>query len=330
MFFAFDKKLNGPYAGLFDLFGIGTGELYTFGDNNFAGYRRNRGLCEAEALYSFGECQFFVEFISADGGDVISLLVKEQILYQCDGGIHDGRIAGAELAVYLLERLITGVAARDLFGFLRHEILVKSRFYQFFVSEHLVNIAVFGETERTEQHGYRELAVFVDTDIEYIGRIGLVLKPCTAIRYDRRGEHPLACLVVGILKIDTGRTDELRYYDTLGTVYDERAAFGHLRDVAHINFLLLDLLGDLVCQSDCHLEGDSVVGVPFLAFGNRIFRRTVKRIADEIDDQVTRIIRHGRIILKYLRNAVFHKVLKRFFLDLDKIRHLKYFFVLCK
>ncbi len=42
--------------------------------------------------------------------------------------------------------------------------------------------------------------------------------------------------------VDTGRTDKLADYNSLGTVYNKGSGLGHKRQIAHENIMLLDVL----------------------------------------------------------------------------------------
>src|SRR5208283_5167045 len=101
-----------------------------------------------------------------------------------------------------------------------------------------------GHAERAQQHGRRKLAAAIDAHVEHVARIEFEVDPAAAIRNDSRREQKLAggmgpALVV--LEKYSGRAMELRHDDALGAVHHEGAVTGHQRDLAEVNFLLLDV-----------------------------------------------------------------------------------------
>ena len=102
-----------------------SGKLAACFEQNFAGDRRNCGAGEYAACYSSGESQFFVEFISTHGRDIVSLGVKEQIVQKGLGALYQRRIAGTELSVYFFISFVLRICA-VLFSFGIHGILFKS------------------------------------------------------------------------------------------------------------------------------------------------------------------------------------------------------------
>ena len=67
---------------------------------------------------------------------------------------------------------------------------------------------------------------------------------------------PFGC--VRDLEADAGRTVELGDDDALGAVDDERAALGHHRDFAHVDFLVLDEV--FLAEAELHVERHGVGG----------------------------------------------------------------------
>jgi hypothetical protein len=85
----------------------------------------------------------------------------------------------------------------------------------------------------------------------------------------------------------------------LGAVDDERARGGHERDLAHVHFLLLDLLhrglgGFLVHDGEAHLGAQRArVGQPALLAFLHVEGRLAERIADEFQARVPRVAGDG-------------------------------------
>ena len=61
-------------------------------------------------------------------------------------------------------------------------VLLKGLFKFDLFAEFLDDFGVCSESESTQKNGHRNLTGPVDTHIEYIVGIGLILKPCTTVR----------------------------------------------------------------------------------------------------------------------------------------------------
>ena len=294
----------------------------SLGENHLAGHGGSRGTREGIARYAAGKRQLFVEFISADRRDIISLRVKEQVVDKSLRAFHYRRLARTKLLVYLLKRLFIRAGA-VLFGLLRHEILFKRGVEYRLVAEKRFYPVVGRKPERAQQHGYGYLAVFVYPYIKHARRIGLVFKPCAPVRDDGGGKKLSAALVLARLEINPGGPGYLGNDDSFRAVYYERAAVGHHGEIPHIYLLLLELAGHLVRETHVDLEGHGVVHVALLAFLDLVFGRVAQRVTDKVDHKVAAVIGHGRNILKHRLDIFGYEVLKRLLLHLNQIGHLK-------
>ena len=98
--------------------------------------------------------------------------------------------------------------------------------------------------ERLEQHRGGHLAAAVDADVEQVLRVELEVEPRAAVRNDAGLVEQLAGrvrLALVVIEEDAGASVKLADDDALGAVDDERAVLGHQRDLAEVDFLLLDV-----------------------------------------------------------------------------------------
>ena len=102
---------------------------------------------------------------------------------------------------------------------------------------------------------------------------------------------------------------------------------GDQGEIAHEDFLFLDLLGLLVAQTHPHLDGGGVRGVPCLALFHVVLGRLVHGVVDERELQVPRVVGDGRHILKDLPQALVQEPLVGVLLDLQQVGHLQDLFV---
>ena len=80
-----------------------------------------------------------------------------------------------------------------------------------------------------------------------------------------------------------------------------------------IDFLLLQLAGDLVVQPNKHLEGRGIVDIPLLAFLHAVFGGITQRVIDKVDDKVAAVIGHRRDVLEHGMMSFVIKSSKDFF-----------------
>ena len=142
------------------------------------------------------------------------------------------------------------------------------------------------------------------------------------VRDDGRAVHGAVGLVRLLVKVNTGRTDDLRDDNALGAVDDERAARGHEREIAHEDLLFLDLLGLTVAQTHADLQRGGVCGVARLALLLRILGRLVHGIIHEGELQVAGVVRNGSYALEDLPQALVQKPFIGILLDLEQVRHV--------
>ena len=121
------------------------------------------------------------------------------------------------------------------------------------IAEDFQNFLVRADTERTDQNRHGHLSCTVNLDIEDVIRVGFILQPGAAAGDNRACIKALAVLVAVNAIINSGRTHELGYNDTLGAVDHKRTCLRHNRKIRERNRLFPDrLLAGLVNQSCAH------------------------------------------------------------------------------
>ena len=204
------------------------------------------------------------DLVALDGNNLAGILV-DKILHP--GAEH----AGGELAADGL--LEVGLGHSHLLG----EI------------ENLDDILVAFKTDGTEKCGNGQLLLTVDVSVHHIVDIRGELNPATT-EGDDTGRIELGAVGMGALAEEHARrTVELRHYDTLGTVDNERAFLGHVRNLTEID--ILENRGEIL-----------VVGVRTVKFQLRLQRHRIgKAVLQTLLDGVTRRI---DVIVKELQNEV--------------------------
>jgi hypothetical protein len=186
--------------------------------------------------HAVGRTQLLVDLVPADTGDVVPLGVEEQVLEQGLRALRRGRLARAELAVDVLERL-----------FLRLDVILLQRELDGPGVVEQRQDLVGGPAERFQQHRHGLAAFAIDANTRRVLLVHVELQPCPAAGDDLRDEDVLVRGLVELLgEVDARRAHELGDHHALGAVDDERAALGHDREVPHEDFLFLDLAGHLV------------------------------------------------------------------------------------
>ena len=186
--------------------------------------------------------EVLVELEPADLGEVEAACVEEQRVEQVARVLHRGRIARADLAVQLDERLLDSRAAVLLER--RGDVLVLRVLVD--VREEGADVVVARIADGAHERGDRDLALAVDLDREHVLAGRLDLEPGAAVGDQLGGvEQAAGGAVLGGGEVDARRADELRDDHALGPVHDERPLAGHHREVAHEDLGFLDLAGVL-------------------------------------------------------------------------------------
>jgi hypothetical protein len=191
------------------------------------------------------------------------------------------------------------------------------------IPEEIENFGVAAQAQRPQQHRHRHFAVFINTNIENIGKIGFIFQPRAAVGDHRRGEQLFAGGIVAHAIVHAGRTHQLGYNDTLGTVDNKGAAFGHEREIAHKHFGFLDLAGLFIDKTSTDTQRRRIGDVPHLAFLHGIFRIFVQTIIHELQYQIAGVVGDRGRIVEYLFQPFFQEPLVRVFLNFDEVGHFQ-------
>ena len=109
------------------------------------------------------------------------------------------------------------------------------------------------QTQRTQESGDKDLAVFINTHIEQVVGVCLILQPCAPVGDHGVGIQFLTGLVMVHVVIHAGGTHQLRHNAALCTVDYKSAGIRHQREVAHEDDVLLHLTGLFVLQASTDL-----------------------------------------------------------------------------
>ena len=308
---ALDAQNNGIHTGGICLLGQLTGDLALGLNDDLASQGSNDVLSGNKASDAAGQRQLLVHLVAAETRQVIAARIEEQHVDLVGSGLHRGGLAGTQLAVDLQQALVLVLGG----------ILLQSGQDTLILAEEVQDLLIRGKAQRTAQHGDGQLAVLIDTDIEHVGGIGLVLQPCTAVGVHGCAVQVVAHLIFGISVEYAGRTDQLADDGTLSTVDHKGARIGHQREVAHENFLVLDLAGLLVQQTGSHAQGGSVGHVALLALLDAVLGLLIQTEVHEAQRQVTGVVLNGADVVEDLFQALVQEPLIRVLLDLDQVRH---------
>ena len=269
-------------------------------------------VCDAVA-----EQELLIEFITADLGQVISSRIEEHAMDQALSRIHCQRFARTDLLIQFKKAFL--IVRRRIFRERSHEFRL--------IAEQLNDFLVCSDTQRSDQLCDRDFSGTVDTDIENVVRIRLVLEPCAAIRNNGAGEQSLTDLVMRDSVINAGGTHELTDDNTLGAVDNERAGCRHKRKIAHENLMFLDFAVFLVQQTDRHVQRGRIIRVTFLALLDRVLDLiSAKFIIYEFEAQLIAEVFDRRDVIEYLSESLVDEPFIRRLLDLDQVGHLQNFF----
>ena len=143
-----------------------------------------------------------------------------------NGAVHCRRLAGAKLLVYFKQRFLS------VGGLI---LLKNSLVYSFVGTEYLFYLLVSTEAESSYKRSQRYLPVLVYSYINNVIGVHFILQPCSAVRDNSRFKQILTGLILIEGIINAGRTNKLRYDNTLRSVYNESTAVCHHREIAHEN-----------------------------------------------------------------------------------------------
>ena len=288
-----------------------TGDLGILFDEQLAGQRSDDVLGGDVVHDAACQRQLLVHLITTEPGQIVAAGVEEEHIDLAGGGLHRGRLTGAQLAVDFQQALL---------GVLGGVLLQRGK-DALILAEVVQDVLVGGQAQCTAEDGDGQLAVLVDADIEHVGSVGLVLQPCAAVGVHGGAVQVVAHLILGITVEYAGRTDQLADDGALCTVDDKGACVGHQGEVAHEDLLILHLAGLLVQQTGGDAQGRCIGHVALFALFDAVLRLLVEAEVHKAQCQIAGIVLNGADVVEDLFQALVQKPLVRVLLDLDEVRH---------
>ncbi len=251
------------------------------------------------------------------------------------------------LALHLFVDHFPGVLVDDLDRLLdrdaRCELAAEVLFEFVFVAdvnrvgqiEHLHDLLVAGEAQRTKQRGDGHLLLAVDVGPQHVTNVRGELHPRTAEGNHAGTEQLRAVRVNLLLEERTGAAVELGDDDPFGSIHDERPAVGHERKRPQVYFLLDRLDGLfapfllLAREAEGGLQGNRVREALRDALLDRVLRG-VELVVDELKGVAVPVVLDREVLVKDRleanvlpvggRHVVLHKVVERLQLDVQEVR----------
>ena len=288
-----------------------TGDLGILLDEQFAGQRSDDVLGGDVVHDAACQRQLLVHLITTEPGQIVAAGVEEEHIELAGSGLHRGRLTGAQLAVDFQQAFL-GVLGGILFQSSKDALIL---------AEVVQDILVGRQAQCAAEHGDGQLAVLIDTDIEHVGSVGLVLQPGAAVGVHGGAVQVVAHLIVIMAVEYAGRTDQLADDGALCTVDDKGAGVGHQGEVAHEDLLVLHLSGLLVQQTGGDAQGCCIGHVALLALLDAVLRLLVEAEVHKAQCQIAGVVLNGADVVEDLLQAFVQEPLIRVLLDLDQVRH---------
>ena len=225
------------------------------------------------------QTELLVDLVATDLGEVVALGVEVVVLQQRQRGLTRGRLARAQLAVDVEQRVVGTLGVVLLLGEL-DRLELPQLLHDGLVVVLLADVLGDG-LQGLEQDGDVLLALAVEADADQVALVDLELEPGAA-----RGDHPrgvdvLVGRLVGVaLEVDARAADQLGDHDALGAVDHEGALGRHEREVAHEDRLALDLTGVVVGELRGDVERSGVGEVLLLALVDGVLRVVEDRVLE--------------------------------------------------
>ena len=244
---------------------------------HFIDDRTGQGMSSQTAC----NAQLLIILIPTEPAQIIPLCIEEQIVQVGQGAFHRRRFARTQLLINIQQ---------CIFGILGAVLLQNGLPQTFIIPEHLIDFFVCSDTDCTDKGCQCNFPVLINPDIDDIVGIHFIFQPCTTVRNDSGLKQILTGAVFFRSVINARRTNQLRNDDTFCTIDDKRAAFGHEREVAHINFAFLDLAGFLIPEGRRHTQCGSISCILLLAFCNGILRLFINPVINKVQNQIAVVV----------------------------------------
>ena len=124
--------------------------------------------------------------------------------------------------------------------------------------------------------------------------------------------------------VDTRRSDELAYDNTLGAIDHKGTRCGHKGKVSHKNIVAYDLSAFLIIKPYIDLKWSRVSSVSVLTLLDRILHVILAELEiHKLETQMTVVVRDRRNVSKYFLQTFFQEPAVRILLHLDQIGYLQ-------
>jgi len=145
------------------------------------------------------------------------------------------------------------------------DLLIRAQLNQGFIHTIIQNC------QRAQEDRNRNSALAIEFQDDEIVLAGLQLHPGSPIRDQLGGRHHATRSAIQLcLKIHARRPDQLRHDNTFGSINDERALLGHLREIAKEKILLLLFAQFAAFQQYGNVERTGIGQITLEAFLNRV------------------------------------------------------------
>ena len=232
------------------------------------------------------QAELLVDLVAADLGGVVALRVEVEVLQQRLRRVAARRLARAQLAVDVQERLALG-----------RDVVLVHRHADGLVLPELLEDLLLGPAERLEQDGDVLLALAVEAHADGVALVDLELQPGAARGDHLAGEDVLvARLVGGLLEVDARGAHQLGDDDALGAGDDEGALVGHEREVADEHGLALDLARVVVHELGGDEQRRRVGGVAVLALVDGVLGLLEAMVAEAQRHRLGEVLDRGDLL----------------------------------
>ena len=164
-------------------------------------------------------------------------------------------VAGGDAAIGLDQHIAVGIDQIELQGLATQALGNQMHAHLFAIENKSIALEkgfqhpLGRKAQRAQQYRCRQLAAAVDAHVNVILGIKFKIKPRPAIGNDARREQQFARrmgLAAIVIEKYARRAVQLGDDDALSTIDDEGTVGGHERQFAHVDFLLADILDDLI------------------------------------------------------------------------------------
>ena len=298
-----------------DLFCFCAGDDLAFVSHQFTGTGVDDRLRQNMANQTAADAQFFIVFVAANAGQIISSCIEEEHIDMALCAVNCWRFTRTEFTVNFQQTFFGVVGA----------VFFQSSQHLGIAAEEVQNLCIAGETQCTDKGSYRQFSVFVDTNVEHIVGIGFILQPCATVRNNSGRVQCFTCFVAAHCVVNARRTNQLRYDNTFCTINDEGTAIGHQWEIAHEDILFFYFAGFLIEEAGTYTQRCGVSSVALFAFFDAVLWFIFETIIDKVKHQIALIVGNRRNIFEYFLNSFFQEPFVRVFLNFDEVWHLQNF-----